>query len=270
MYVFAIARSVKSDYHVKLKPLQLQKNYSFRFISDICLIMPDQINYYNLFGSQYEKDILACPEPELWTTDYNQKGRVYLEIKKRIETQKELISVYFDNRLPVLDIGCGFGRQAFFLAKAGFKVTGIDTSNVFTTIAEKLFEKNNYEGRFIAGNLLTKNLISHKYAQIILFDVIEHIRKKDRSKLIKKIHVLCSEKATIIISLPHVKKRLSSQLNNKVRRRITQHFRYFLNREEHPYPIPDIKELSAYIKGLFTISRFSQLEETDYYVLERV
>jgi 2-polyprenyl-3-methyl-5-hydroxy-6-metoxy-1,4-benzoquinol methylase len=232
--------------------------------------MPDQINYYNFFGKQYEKDILACPEPELWTTDYVQKGRVYLEIKNRIEKQKELIAVYFNNKLPVLDIGCGFGRQAFFLAKGGFNVTGIDTSEVFTAIAQKLFVKHDYIGKFIAGDLLTENLVADKYPQIILFDIIEHIKGKNRSNLIKKIHALCSEKATVIISLPHVKKRLSSQLNNKIRRRITQHFSYFLKREEHPYPIPDIKELSNYIKNLFTISCFNQSDETDYYVLERV
>jgi hypothetical protein len=55
--------------------------------------MPGQINYYNLFGKQYEENILACPEPEFWTTDYDQKGRVYLEIKKRIETQKNLLQL---------------------------------------------------------------------------------------------------------------------------------------------------------------------------------
>jgi 2-polyprenyl-3-methyl-5-hydroxy-6-metoxy-1,4-benzoquinol methylase len=232
--------------------------------------MPDQINYYNFFGKQYEKDILACPEPELWTTDYVQKGRVYLEIKNRIEKQKELIAVYFNNKLPVLDIGCGFGRQAVFLAKAGFEVTGVDTSNVFTAIAQKLFVKHDYIGKFITGDLLIENLVPRKYKQIILFDVIEHIRNKERNKLIKKIHALCSEKATVIISLPHVKKRLSSQINNKIRRRITQHFNYFLNREEHPYPIPGIKKLSGYIKGFFTISYFNQSDETDYYVLEMI
>jgi 2-polyprenyl-3-methyl-5-hydroxy-6-metoxy-1,4-benzoquinol methylase len=232
--------------------------------------MPDQINYYNLFGKQYEEDILACPEPELWTTDYNQKGRVYLEIKKRVEAQKKLIAVHFNNKSPVLDVGCGFGRQAVFLAKAGFEVTGIDTSNVFTAIAQKLFTKHNYRGKFMAGNLLAENLFRGKYKQIILFDVIEHIRNKERNKLIKKIYALCSEKATVIISLPHVKKRFSSQINNKIRRRITQHFSYFLKREEHPYPIPGIKELSGYIKGFFTISYFNQSDETDYYVLERI
>jgi 2-polyprenyl-3-methyl-5-hydroxy-6-metoxy-1,4-benzoquinol methylase len=203
--------------------------------------MPGQINYYNLFGKQYEENILACPEPEFWTTDYDQKGRVYLEIKKRIETQKKLIAAHFNNKLPVLDIGCGFGRQAVFLAKVGFEVTGVDTSNVFIAIAQKLFAKNNYRGTFMAGNLLAENLVSGKYKQIILFDVIEHIRNKERNKLVKKIHSLCSEKATVIISLPHVKKRLSSQLNNKIRRRITQYFSYFLNQEEHPYPIPGYK-----------------------------
>lgn len=31
--------------------------------------MTGQVEYYNSFGNQYRESILACPEPELWTTD---------------------------------------------------------------------------------------------------------------------------------------------------------------------------------------------------------
>ena len=79
--------------------------------------MPGQVNYYNRFGKKYEQDILNCPEPELWTTDYHEQGRVYREMKERIKQQQELILDHFDKKFPVIDIGCGFGRQAVLLAK---------------------------------------------------------------------------------------------------------------------------------------------------------
>ena len=76
-------------------------------------------------------------------------------MKKRIDQQKELIAEYFTNKFTVLDIGCGFGRQAVLLAKMGFKVTGTDTSDVFIQIASKLFEKNNYKGEFLCTDIIS-------------------------------------------------------------------------------------------------------------------
>src|SRR5215470_5867380 len=90
--------------------------------------MPDQVEYYNRFGELYKEDILTCPEPEFWTTDYKTRGRVYTEMVQRVEEQGALVEEFFTNTVPLLDIGCGFGRQAIFLAKKGFNVIGFDTS----------------------------------------------------------------------------------------------------------------------------------------------
>lgn len=230
--------------------------------------MPGQVNYYNHFGELYEDSILSCPEPELWTTDYKEKGRIYKEIKQRIEQQQQLILTYFDKNIPVLDIGCGFGRQAVLLAKNGFDVTGIDTSDVFIRIAQKLFEHHNYKGSFFCTDPVSE-VIHGKYKQLLLLDVLEHIRPVKRSLLIKNIYEMAEPGAVLIISLPHVKSRLTSQLNNNVRRRITQHFPYFLNKEEHPYPVPQKRDIYRLITGSFTLNKFIESEETDYYVLQR-
>ena len=83
--------------------------------------MTEQIDYYNRFGKEHKSAILNCPEPHLWTTDYEQKGRIYVEMKERIEKQQEFVARYFDKTFPVLDIGCGFGRQAYLLAKKALR-----------------------------------------------------------------------------------------------------------------------------------------------------
>src|SRR5436190_7076781 len=120
--------------------------------------MPGQVNYYNHFGKRYEDSILSCPEPESWTTDYKEKGRVYQEMKVRVAQQQQLILTHFDKNIPVLDIGCGFGRQAFLLAKNGFNVMGIDTSDIFIKIAQRLFERYNYKGIFLCTDFLAELL----------------------------------------------------------------------------------------------------------------
>jgi 2-polyprenyl-3-methyl-5-hydroxy-6-metoxy-1,4-benzoquinol methylase len=231
--------------------------------------MKGQVNYYNHFGKLYEESIISCPEPEVWTTDYNEKGRIYSEMKERIEQQLQLVTAYFDKNIPVLDIGCGFGRQAFLLAKNGFIVTGIDTSDVFIKIAQKLFKVNNYKGIFLCADLIAE-LLPGKYKQILLLDVLEHIKPAERNLFVKRIYEISQPGAILIISLPHVKKRLTSQLNNNIRRKITQHFSYFLNKEEHPYPVPQKKHIFRLVADLFSLNKFIESEMTDYYVLQRI
>ena len=57
--------------------------------------MAAQIDYYNHFGEKNKSGILSCPEPYLWTTDYEEKGRMYREMKARIQKQEEFIDKFF-------------------------------------------------------------------------------------------------------------------------------------------------------------------------------
>ena len=229
--------------------------------------MPDQVEYYNHFAELYKNDILSCPQPDLWTTDYKARGRVYKEMCERIKQQTLLIEQFFSDKFPVLDTGCGFGRQAIILAKKGFDVTAFDNSAGFIEIAKELFSRHNLTVRLLTGKI--EDLPLKQFLQFILFDMLEHIEPSVRRNFLKKIYSLSLPGAILIVSLPHVKKRFTSQLNNSLRRRITQHFSYFLTREEHPYPIPTPKNVNKLIKNFFTISKFEETADTDYYVLTK-
>jgi len=230
--------------------------------------MPDQVKYYNRFGELYREDILTCPEPEFWTTDYKTRGRVYTEMVQRVREQTDLFHEFLTNTIPVLDVGCGFGRQAIVLARKGFNVIGFDTSQIFIEIAAELFKRNHLPGKFSNNSLEDPPL--GKFSQIILLDVIEHIKPSARSTFLNKVHSLSATGATVIVSLPHLRKKLASRLNNILRKPVTQHFSYFMAREEHPYPIPTRKHLNKLIEGLFTIIKFKETSFTDYYVLGKI
>lgn len=229
--------------------------------------MPAQVSYYNKFGHTFRQSILDCPEPECWTTDYAEQGRVYREMKARVEQQRLLVEASFSVQWPVLDFGCGFGRQAFMLAKRGFEVTGCDTSDVFISIAKELFEKYQLKGEFIAGN--GDKLTGRHFNQALLFDVIEHIPPPQRKKLVLQLASLIIPGGILLLSLPPVKKRLTSQLNNSIRRRITGLFSYFRNKEEHPYYIPLQKDILRLFGKQFSLDSFTATEATDYYVFRR-
>lgn len=229
--------------------------------------MAAQVRYYDQFGATHRQSILACPEPELWTTDYAEKGRVYREMKTRIEQQQELVNHYFSVQWPVLDAGCGFGRQAVMLARKGYEVVGCDTSEVFIRIAGDLFDKLQLKGEFIVGGI--DQLQGRHFNQGILFDVLEHIVPHKRKQLVNQLASVLIHEGVLLLSLPHVKERWTSQLNNSIRRRITGLLAYFRNREEHPYYIPQQKDLLRLFGKQFSLDRFTAAGETDYYVFRR-
>jgi 2-polyprenyl-3-methyl-5-hydroxy-6-metoxy-1,4-benzoquinol methylase len=230
--------------------------------------MSSQIEYYNRFGEEFKDQILVCPEPQLWTTDYAEKGRVYQEIKERIEQQEKLVDQYFSGNKKVLDIGCGFGRQAYALALKGFQVTGTDTSPVFIQIAQELFKKHNLTGTFLCTDLTNDNSLQ-SFGQLLLLDVLEHIPPFSRKKFMDRIALLTDAKGRLILSLPHVKNRLTSQLNNRLRKRLTQHFAFFREKEEHPYPIPQSTEIMKLTQKHFILLEQKTTSLTDYYVFEK-
>ena len=230
--------------------------------------MSDQVEYYNHFGELYKTAILTCPEPEFWTTDYQEKGRIYVEMRERVSRQAALVEKFFSTEFPVLDVGCGFGRQAMLLAKKGFSVVGADSSKIFIEIATELFEERQLPGKFLNDDL--EDVSPNQFRQLILFDVLEHIKVSSRRRFITKMHSLSLPCAVVIVSIPHLKKRVTSWVNNKLRRKITQNFSYFFIREEHPYPIPTAQDMRPLLKGLFTILIFEETPATDYYVLRKL
>ena len=229
--------------------------------------MAQQVSYYNNFSQQFGASILGCPEPHLWTTDYEQKGRVYKEIRERVEHQKHLALTYLDKDETILDIGCGFGRQAYLLTREGFKLHGLDTSNEFVLLATKLFQQHQLDGRFECIDITT-NQITSKFSQALLFDVLEHIPPKKRNTFANNVGESLTAGAILIISLPRVKNRFTSQLNNRIIRGLLQRFDAYVNSREHPYPIPGRKQLIKMFVN-FQLIHSSAITETDFYVLRK-
>ena len=231
--------------------------------------MSEQAAYYNRFGHLHEKEILGCAHPEFWTTDYDIQGPVYLEMKERVETQGAFINEYFSKEFPVLDLGCGFGRQAFWLARQGFTVMGTDSSSVFIDIARKLFTLHQLEGAFQCVRLSAFQP-EVAYKQVILFDVLEHIPPVKRRTVLKQISGLMEKDGILIVSLPHLKSRFSSFINNQIVKRVSGLFSYFRNRQEHPFMIPGKTQLRSLSAPYFTMMEFKVTPKTDYYIFRKI
>uniref|UniRef100_A0A7C4U0Z0 Class I SAM-dependent methyltransferase n=1 Tax=Caldisericum exile TaxID=693075 RepID=A0A7C4U0Z0_9BACT len=76
-----------------------------------------------------------------WTKDYFDE--IYLKYfllpqdETRTREQVDFVEKFIEKDAYILDAGCGIGRHAIELAKRGYKVLGIDTSELYLKIAEE-------------------------------------------------------------------------------------------------------------------------------------
>ena len=107
------------------------------------------------------------------------------------EPYKELIEFFrtLESRAAVLDIGCGQGRNALALAKLGYEVTGIDSSDLGIHQMVEAAKKYNLKVQGEVADIYTFN--SYADYEILLFDSMFHFLKQDYKKeeqLIQKIY----------------------------------------------------------------------------------
>lgn len=77
-------------------------------------------------------------EKEYWSQKFKQRKNKLMEPELFIKN-----NVHYLRKGTVLDIACGDGRNAIFLAKSGFEVTGVDFSDEAIKRLSKFSEENN-------------------------------------------------------------------------------------------------------------------------------
>jgi SAM-dependent methyltransferase len=103
----------------------------------------------------------------------------------------------------VLDVACGIGRHSVFLAKAGYRVTGVDRSAAFLARARRLArEEGARRARFVRGSFsnVSRAVARPKggFAGIILMDNSVGVTadEKDDLRLFNDLHGLAAERSS--------------------------------------------------------------------------
>jgi ubiquinone/menaquinone biosynthesis C-methylase UbiE len=120
---------------------------------------------------------------EDWDTWYA-KG-AHWELSQHPSKTVDLISPELNKDDKVLDLGCGSGRDCFFLAKKGVKVTGIDISKVAIEKAKEFAKKENLDIQFDVGNIEELPYESNFFDKIISAYTIQDT---DIEKVSKEMH----------------------------------------------------------------------------------
>ena len=229
--------------------------------------MVDQLHYYNEIGNRFRDDILNSPDPSLFTSDMTVNGPIFRQMRERIDHQRNYILKYFSVDKPVLDLGCGFGRQSFICAKLGFKVIGIDCSSIFIDIARAVFQKHGLEGHFICDSIFNF-FPNSKFDQVLLLDVFEHVKPLQRKRLLRHIgRNIITENGKMPISFPSIGQRGAK---DRLIYFIKSVFPVLKNtNQEHPYSIPSKRELQSKSKHIFGIHDWKIRSGTVFCLLAR-
>lgn len=147
---------------------------------------------------------------------YNRDARALTEVYNGLSSEDVLPGLA--ERLPpstrskrrrVLELGCGSGRDAFWLAhEKGFEVVAVDASASMLAYAEKY--KKHPRVRYVEDMLpeITKVMDTarkthEKFDVFVMSAVWMHLQPDERAVLMENIAKLASPKALVYISLRH-------------------------------------------------------------------
>jgi len=88
---------------------------------------------------------------------------------------------------PILDIGVGNGRNAFFLAQMGFHVLGVDISEEVVNECNRRAQELKLPVRAIYSNIMDFKIDENTYACIICSYVLPFLKRSDALRLIERI-----------------------------------------------------------------------------------
>ena len=106
-----------------------------------------------------------------------------------------------------LDLGCGDGRHALFLARNGFKVTGVDVSQVAIKKLESIAkaEKLNSFLKLHHSDARDFDYPSEKYDFVAAVTLFDHVPQKDVRPLFDKVAGSLKKNGVIFIKVHTVK-----------------------------------------------------------------
>lgn len=127
---------------------------------------------------------------------------------------KEILNTYLcpsfleNKKLNILEIGCGKGYTLLTLKDLGFtNIKGID-------IDQKQIESSNEKGLNVIHIIDTIEFLqssNEKYDLIIMFDVLEHIKKEKQQTFLKAIQQSMNKNSILLLSVPNADSIVSSR-----------------------------------------------------------
>ena len=116
----------------------------------------------------------------------------------------ELVELVTSGRIApgrAIDLGCGSGQNALFLAARGFEVTGVDFSPVAVAAARAAAESDGLVAEFVRGDLTEPpaEWSSGTYDLVVDHSVLDDLQGADRARMAAGVHELTHPGSTVVI-----------------------------------------------------------------------
>eukprot|EP01028_Stygiella_incarcerata_P003606 TRINITY_DN1743_c0_g1_i1.p1 TRINITY_DN1743_c0_g1~~TRINITY_DN1743_c0_g1_i1.p1 ORF type:complete len:209 (-),score=57.66 TRINITY_DN1743_c0_g1_i1:663-1289(-) len=149
--------------------------------------------------------------------------------------------------LPVLDAGCGNGRDSFFFASQGFTVVGVDHS---PHAVKKLNDATAPNTTFFHDDFTrpSSEINEKTYAAVYSRFTIHSVRAKEASKFLKWVYEHLSKDGLLFIEARSILDPMygvGTAVENEKDAYINTHFRRFLRKDEL---LEELKELGFTIE----------------------
>jgi len=114
------------------------------------------------------------------------------EIPWNIETPPELLVELVDSGkvqpCKAIDLGCGAGNYAIYLAGRGFEVTGVDFSLTAIRIAKENAERKNAKCNFFVADVVDElDEVNQTWDFVYGWGLLHHILPEQRQKYVKNV-----------------------------------------------------------------------------------
>ena len=121
------------------------------------------------------------------------------EIPWNIETPPELLVELVDSGkvqpCKAIDLGCGAGNSAIYLAGRGFKVTGIDFSPTAIKIAKENAKNKGAKCNFFVADITDElNEVNQTWDFAYDWGLLHHIFPRKRQKYVENVHRILNPK----------------------------------------------------------------------------
>lgn len=119
----------------------------------------------------------------------------------------------------VLDFSCGTGSQVFWLAKHGYKVTGVDISSGMLKVAKERAKKNKINADFLLGDMRISKI--GKFDTVVtIFNAVGHLTENGFKKAMRNVYSNLDNGGLYIFDIFN----LNCKKNNTMEMDVTRNF----------------------------------------------
>ncbi len=99
----------------------------------------------------------------------------------------------------VLDVGCGAGNNAIYLAGRGFDVTGVDVSAKAISIAKQKAREAGVDVTFITLDALNIGTLGKRFDTVIDFGLFHNFEGDNRERYVRALSDVCVSKGQLLM-----------------------------------------------------------------------